>query len=648
MVLNDSKWLDRISKIDFAFQPIVNIHTGVCYGYEALLRNYKDAGFETIDSFFNEAYCDKMLHNIDMTLRRKAIEKFSLLVNEQPAKLFFNLDSRILESGDYEFGNTSKILEQHQLPKDTICFELSEKYEFANPREVAKVLKTYRSQGFNIAMDDYGVGFSGFQMLYYAEPEFIKIDRFFIQDIEKDTKKRLFVSNIVNIAHLLGIVVIAEGVETESEYFISRDLGCDLVQGYLIQRPQTDIGNLIFYYEHIHLLNKRDKRKASKDQWLISAEMEHIEPIPQSNDALSVCEKFREQKNNTFFPVVNSNDEPIGIIRENSFKDYTYSKFGRELLRNPAFGKDLSRFVTKFPVADVHIPVEKILEIYSQYANAIEGIIIVEDMKYAGFLSAPALLKILNEKNLSAARDQNPLTKLPGNTRIYEYISQALQNRDDHYFLIYFDFDHFKPYNDKYGFRNGDRVILYFADILKHYAATLNRFSGHIGGDDFFMGIHNEDFGNVYAEMLQLAERFKKDVESFYDRDAISNGFTVSTDRDGKIRRFDLLSVSIVILEIPANRQRIYLTEEISKCLATLKSMAKKSVDHVYRTNIYHLDELLSQQLLPNQQHVVGSLNGLGALNNFTPIKSVAALNNIISLNKFDNKDLCKCALSVG
>ncbi|MBF0211623.1 MAG: GGDEF domain-containing protein [Desulfamplus sp.] len=630
MVLHDDEWLKRIAKIDFAFQPIVNIHTGVCYGYEALLRNYKEAGFETIDSFFNEAYCDKLLHNIDTDLRKKVIKKFSLLPNDQSVKLFFNLDSRILESCDYEFGNTAKMLKLYGLPQSTICFELSEKYEFVNPREAAKVLKSYRSQGFNIAMDDYGSGFSGFQMLYYSEPEFIKIDRFFIHDISKDTKKRLFVSNIVNIAHLLGIVVIAEGVETESEYFICRDLGCDLVQGYFVQHPQIDIKNLKLYYEHIHLLNKRDRRKASKDQWLISSEMEYIEPVLHNENALSVCEKFRRKKNSTFFPVVNANSEPLGVIRENSFKDYTYSKFGRELLKNPSFGKDLKRFITKFPVADVHIPIENILEIYSQYANAIEGIIIVEDMKYAGFLSAPSLLKILNEKNLSAARDQNPLTKLPGNTRIHEYISEALQNRDDQYLLIYFDFDNFKPYNDKYGFRNGDRVILYFADILKSYISIKStRFAGHIGGDDFFMGIHKENYDCMIMEMRQLAEKFRKNVESFYDSDAIKNGFTISTDRDGNIKKFDILSVSIVILELSENRQRIYLTEEISKCLATLKSMAKKSDDHLYCTNISQLDELLSQHVLPNQHN-----------ENFTQLKGFEALN---SVGKKNGKDEMMC-----
>lgn len=592
MVLHDNKWIDRLSKIDFAFQPIVNIHTGVCYGYEALLRNHKEAGFNSIDDFFNQAYHDQLLHNIDMKLRDKAIEKFSMLPKEQSMKLFFNLDSRILGSDDYEFGNTSKILKEYKLPNNAFCCEISEKYEFANPGDMANVLKAYRSQGFNIAMDDYGIGFSGLQMLYYAEPEFIKIDRFFIQDIENDPKKRLFVSSIVNIANPLGIIVIAEGVETESEYFVCRDLGCDLAQGYLIQHPEVDVAQLKLYYEHIHLLNKKDRRKASKDQWLIHSEIEYIEPVRHEEEILCICEKFRQKKNNTFFPVVNSNSEPIGIIREESLKDYTYSKFGRALLQNPAFGKNLDRFVSKFPVADLHIPVEKILEIYSQYVNAIEGIIIVEDMKYKGFLSAPALLKILNEKSLSAARDQNPLSRLPGNTLIYEYLSEALQNRNDQYILIYFDFDHFKPYNDKYGFRNGDRVILYFADILKKHCNSSARFIGHIGGDDFFMGIHQEKFTDVYIEMLQLSEKFKKDVESFYDSEAIRNGFTFSADRDGKIKKFSLLSVSIVLLELPSNRQRIYITEEISKSLATLKSKAKKSPDHVYHTSIYHLEEL--------------------------------------------------------
>ncbi|MBF0257549.1 MAG: GGDEF domain-containing protein [Desulfamplus sp.] len=607
MVLHDDKWIGRLSKIDFAFQPIVNSHTGVCYGYEALLRNYRDAGFETIDSFFNQAYNDQSLHNIDIMLREKAIQKFSLLPKEQSVKLFFNIDGRILGSGDYESGNTTKILKSHCLPNDTVCFEISEKYEFVNPREMVKVLKTYRSQGFNIAMDDYGVGFSGLQMLYYTEPEFIKIDRFFIHDIENDAKKRLFVSNIVNIANSLGIIVIAEGVETENEYFICRDLGCDLVQGYLIQHPEIEIGNLKSYYEHIHIMNKEDRRKISRDKTLIRGEMEYVEPVHYEESILSVCDKFREKKNHTFFPVVNANNEPAGIIREESLKDYTYSKFGRALLQNPAFGKNLGRFVSKFPVADVNIPVEKILETYSQCGNSIEGIIIRENMKYAGLLSAPALLRILNEKSLSAARDQNPLSRLPGNTLIYEYLSKALQNRDDHYMLIYFDFDNFKPYNDEYGFRNGDRVILYFAELLKSHYSSSERFIGHIGGDDFFMGIHNELKEDIYIEMLELANKFKKDVESFYDRDAIRKGFTVAADRDGKIKQFSLLSVSIVILDLPVNRSRVYLTEEIGKCLATLKSMAKKSVNHVYHTSINNLESLLTRQISSGQQLFLNS-----------------------------------------
>ena len=73
-------------------------------------------------------------------------------------------------------------------------------------------------------------------------------------------------------------------------------------------------------------------------------------------------------------------------------------------------------------MAEIHTPIEKILEIYSLNEN-IEGIIITNNQKYLGFLSAQSLLKVLNDKNLAIARDLNPLTKLPGNTLIHEYVT---------------------------------------------------------------------------------------------------------------------------------------------------------------------------------------------------------------------------------
>jgi diguanylate cyclase (GGDEF)-like protein len=273
------------------------------------------------------------------------------------------------------------------------------------------------------------------------------------------------------------------------------------------------------------------------------------------------------------FVVVNAQDEPLGILHENSFKEYAYSRFGNQLLQNPAMRENISAFISKCPIADIHTPVETILEMYSQN-DTIEGVLIVENMHYVGFLSAQSLLKVLYEKNLALARDQNPLTKLPGNNLIAEYVSRALQDTDNQYLLVYFDLDHFKPYNDHYGFRNGDRVILLFAGILQDYHNRTSAFIGHIGGDDFFSGLKDAPLVESGERVRQLTEKFKSDVESFYDPEVVQRGYLFAQDREGEYREFPLLTVSAAVLELKPGR-KVISSAEISRVMAEEKKEAK-------------------------------------------------------------------------
>ncbi len=586
-------WLSRIAHIDYAFQPIVNIHSGVCYGYEALLRNYEAAGFSSIFELFDTAYHDHVLHAIDLQLREKAITKFSQLEWKNKVKLFFNLDNRVLNSADYKPGNTLNTLKFSDLSQDAVCFEISERHELDHNQELADVLNNYRAQGYKIAVDDCGAGFAGLKLLYYIRPDFIKIDRFFIKDITDDLNKRIFVSSLVNLAHILGSIVIAEGVETVKEFYSCRNIGCDLIQGYLVQRPAVDIGLLQIGYDHIKLLSEEEQRKEkSGDKKLIDMQMEYIEPVLSCANVFTVFEKFKTRQNHTFFPVVNNNQEPLGIISDKSFKNYTFSRFGSQLLQNPSIGKNLNRFITKFPITDIHTPVEKILEIYTQNEH-IEGIIIVDNLKYKGFLNARSLLKVLNEKNLIIARDQNPLTKLPGNTLIHKYVSEALLETDIPYFMVYFDFDNFKPYNDTYGFRQGDRVIMLFSELLKIRAQTINGFAGHIGGDDFFMGVKGMELKEFYSHVQKLVGRFKNDVSSFYDSEAIEKGCILAKDREGEKISFPLMTVSAVILELPAPRSFEFSVEEIGKKMADKKKSAKNSAEKICVVRLNDTNELV-------------------------------------------------------
>lgn len=585
----DYKWMNRLSVIDFAFQPIVNIHTGACYGYEALLRNYEKAGFDSIGSLFDDAYESGVLHKVDMALRKKAFSKFGSIPWSDTAKLFYNLDNRLFHSPDYSSGYTDSFLKTLLLANENIIFEISEKHELEGNNGTINTLKAYRRQGFKIAVDDCGTGFSGLQLLYYTEPDCIKIDRFFIQDIESDAKKRLFVSSIVEIAHLMGNIVVAEGIETKKEYYSCRNIGCDLIQGYFIQRPQTDIALLQPTYEAIEVLGKSDLRNRSNiDRTLIKTEMEYIEPVDVESDVMAVFESFRLSEKSQFFPVINRNREVVGIIRESSFKDFAYSRFGRQLLENPRYGGSIHNYISRFPVADIESPVEKLLQIVAQN-DSYEGVLILEGLKYVGFLSAMSLLKIVNEKNLNIAREQNPLTKLPGNTLIHEYISSAISERENSSFFIYFDFDNFKAYNDKFGFRNGDRLILRFAELLRIKSNAAHIFVGHIGGDDFFLGARKVSLEWVVELAKELTEQFRVDAESFYDAESRENGYVITEDRNGEKQRFPLITVSAAILELPASLLPVTNAEDIGNAIAALKKRAKNAPDNICIENIQNI-----------------------------------------------------------
>jgi len=575
------KWARYLEIVDYAFQPIVNIHTGAIYGYEALIRKVEEAGFESIPDFFDDAFNHHILGPVHQHLFMAAFDKISRFSWEGRAKLFFNIDSRLFHFAEFHPEKVLDLLENRRVPKDRVCLELSEKHPICEADNLIGKLKMLRNLGCSIAVDDFGTGFSGTQLLYFTKPEYVKIDRFYIQNIENDTNKRLLASSMVKIAHLMGSLVIAEGVETEAEYWCCKTIGCDLLQGYLVQKPTLDIGKLRTSYDYIHDLTASEKRnEAAKDKALIQARIVYLEPIDYETKLVSLLEIFKKNQKQTYLPVVTHNSKPLGIIREESIKVFAYSEYGRSLLLNPTFGRTIDDFMSRIPMVDIHTPVEEILETFLSHEN-LEGIMITNSMKYVGFLTAHSLLKMVNEKKLAQAADQNPLSKLPGNKMIYEYLSKALHNVDEAYVISYFDFDYFKVYNDKYGFRQGDRVILLFAELLKSRAQSADRFAGHIGGDDFFLGVKGQPLSINEQEIWEIGETFRINVESFYDTKAIEQGCIEGKGRDGRKQCFPLITVSAGVLKMPVATSRIQTPEEIGNIMADMKKKAKQSPDHI-------------------------------------------------------------------
>lgn len=574
-------WQTILETLTFDFQPIVNVHTGRVFGFEALLRSYGEAGFDSIASVFDEAYNEGVLESLDLALRSKAVACFAARPNARQSKLFYNLDNRTFSLPRAGVPHTKAIMRGFGLSNSVLYFEISERHHLTDHQLHNGPIRSYRHHGFRVALDDFGSGYSGLQLLYHAQPDIVKIDRFLIAGVDTDPKKRLFVSSVVNMAHIMGIVVVAEGVETADEFRLCRDVGADYVQGFFVGKPNPDIRAVPESCDTVVAMVGSDRRNRSTSQDLIARKMEYVAPLLISEPITHVLERFRKDQDTPLLPVVTEDHEPIGLLREKDLKDYVYSPFGIALLQNRNNAKSAQSFTSKAPIVDIHSRMEKVVEAYAINQHA-EAVVITDNGRYCGLLRSRALIEALNERRVEEARDQNPLSRLPGNHTISEYLSHALSRADGSgYAFVYIDFDHFKVFNDTYGFRLGDRAIMIFADMLQGLVARTGLFAGHIGGDDFFLGIPLDrmEFATVEEEIRGLIPSFAETARGLYSSEDRIRGYVVAEGRDGRRKRYPLLSASAAAISIPGPIAGRITTEAVSEQIATLKLLAKNLPD---------------------------------------------------------------------
>lgn len=568
-----------LGPIDYAFQPIVSATSGRTHGVEALIRGTETLGFHRIKDYFDYAHRRGVLHALDLHLRAAAIDGFSRLpIND--AVLFFNLDQRITQSPDYQVAQTAGLLSAATLAPERLVFELSEAAATDNPRQLADVLDAYRTQGYRLAIDDFGVGVSGFKLLFEHQPFYLKIEQYFVRGIDGDRRRRLFASSMAHLAHLLGISVIAEGVETDAELRVCREIGCNLVQGYFVSRPTKSVTSIAAHYPEIATLQSVARRRNAIDAGLIRDQIDPIAGLPADSAMPHVFEAFRKFKQYSYFPVIDSTGVPLGIVKEEDLKEYIYSVYGKDLLANPATGRKLRDFLSACPTAEIDSPIERVLQTYSLDPNP-AGVMVLEDGRYAGMLSADSLLRIVNDKNLALARDQNPLTKLPGNLSVAETIERLGQESGVARTFAYFDLDHFKPFNDVYGFRLGDRAILLLAERLQSAfdgSLGVTGFVGHLGGDDFFAAVSDSPAGAAEAVVRRVLDGFASDVASFYAPDDRARGYIEGTDRAGRPGQFPLLTCSAALMHVPVSGT-VATAEALAAAVAPVKKRAKAAAD---------------------------------------------------------------------
>ena len=348
------------TEVEIAFQPIVSLSTGRCYGLEALFRGHNELGFAEIHDVFDAAEGFGVLHQLDSVVFDKALQAFVTLTFHDSVRLFLNLDNRTPSTKDFDARRSRQLLDRWGVDPYKVILEISERHEISLDH-IGGFVDDYRDQGFRLAVDDFGAGFAGLRLLYGSKADFVKIDRFFVSEIATDQHKKLFVSRIVELSHTLGIRVIAEGVETVRELLACREIGCDFAQGYFIQRPTMELDTLTNRYPVIEDLCANDRRSGLRGQSNVLEAMLRLEPLSLNAPLSQVLERFSVESGVGFVPVVNEMNEPQGLVREDDLKELIYSRFGRDLIRNRGFSRTLRDFLTPGRVVDIRSDVERML-----------------------------------------------------------------------------------------------------------------------------------------------------------------------------------------------------------------------------------------------------------------------------------------------
>ncbi|WP_063370482.1 GGDEF domain-containing protein [Sedimenticola thiotaurini] len=520
------------------FQPIVGNQKRAIFGYEALIRGPSNTPLHSPVTLFETAARQGRLVELDVLCREVAIKQFVHL--NLPGKLFLNTSPECLFQPNFRTGATLGILKQVGLSPERMVIELTEQFPTENYQAVREAKNHYKSMGFEIAIDDLGAGYAGLRLWSELRPDYVKIDRHFIQDIHDDPAKQEFVRSIKNIARGLNCKVVGEGVETADELDCISKLGIEFIQGYYFARPApipvTEIPKSAFQETRENLTQGIGRSLFSR---VIGDLLVPVPGITATTNIEETAEIFQRAPQLESLPVVVGH-HPLGLVRRTRLMNLLLTRYGRDLHGK----KPIMQFLDHDTLMlDRQVPIEQASSLVSEQMKQHKELdfIITDNGAYVGTGSVIDLLEIITEMQVRSARYANPLTLLPGNVPIYEELDHLLREQQE-FVVCYCDLDNFKPFNDKYGYEKGDQVIRDLANILRDHVQQEHDFIGHIGGDDFILIFRSPDWQKRCELIL---DHFKQTAPKYYSREDNEQQGIWSQDRSGNYRFFPLLTLSI-------------------------------------------------------------------------------------------------------
>lgn len=557
------------------FQPIVGLSKRRILSYEALSRGPSNSPLHSPLNLFAVARQAGRLSELEVLCHETACRRFS--EQKLEGKLFLNVSPESLLEPQHPSGRTLKMLEQVGLTPGQVVIELTEQPLTEDFQLLFNALHHYRDMGFSIALDDLGAGYSSLHLWSELRPDYVKIERHFIDGIHEDPLKREFVGSILQIARVSRAQVIAEGIELAEELAVLSEMGVDLLQGYLLGRPQEFASREVLGLPHKPASSQVALAEDSGD---LNGLLIQQPAVPAQSTIQQVLEAFRRQPNLNSLAVLDEHDKHCGIVHRHSLADALLQPFGTDLFAR----KPISHLMSEdFLAVERGQSLQQVSRLLTSRARQRieEDFIITHSGRYLGLGRVFDVLKLITEQKIQQARHANPLTLLPGNVPIQQCLARLLEQRQAA--VCYIDIDSFKPFNDIYGYARGDEVLLCLAQCLNDCVDPSRDFIGHIGGDDFMLVLGS---ANWRERLHALAEAFALECLRFYRSEHIEAGCFIAHNRQGLREKFALLSLSIGVVWVTPDSG----AELDAAQLADLASQAKRKAKETPGSSLSLID----------------------------------------------------------
>jgi EAL domain-containing protein (putative c-di-GMP-specific phosphodiesterase class I) len=227
-------------QFELHYQPIVNLHTGAIERAEALLRwRHPERGMLNPVDFIGSAEASGIILEIGDWVFRNAADQAKRWQEElgRPFQISVNQSPVQFRSGPEFFEKWMRYVEELHLAPRSIVIEITERLLLDHSSPVMERLRQFRSMGLQVALDDFGTGHSVLAHLKNFDIDYLKIDRSFVMDLAGDSGDLAVCEGIIVMAHKLGLKVVAEGVETETQLNLLNAAGCDYAQGFVYAHP---------------------------------------------------------------------------------------------------------------------------------------------------------------------------------------------------------------------------------------------------------------------------------------------------------------------------------------------------------------------------------------------------------------------------